>query len=649
MHPVLITLQDTGDDQAYHYDCRQRVTFGRSNDNTHQLSGQQVSRQHCYLEIQDGKPIFFDTSINGILVDNQRVNKQITLQNGARLQIGSHNFIFTIDIDSFDDEKTILENVEYKVDSDASNKKVNVLKVTVTGGGPVGLSFALILESLMGGRVAIKVYDGRWTQEGSRIVWKNKEQGNTQRQQIVTIQSEQYLKLPKIIQDRIFQEGCYSEMWPKGSDTIGENGPRNVRIAHIEDQLLEIANEKPERIQLIPTRFDPEKRPKNIEDQHVLAICEGSRSRTRESFKGKFGKADKSMYSLDGDHLQDVVLGLKVKSDLPDAMAVLLSVVQNRFLLNSLDGDGYLNIRLTDEEVKEVVGIDLNNLEFKNCIQSEPCVMERTGKPYEFSCTTHGTLFLPAILKGSVLWARILEGLKLFEVKEENLSAITIFRLDMVQRPRFTAQLYPHTKTTPGMFGFLLGDAANAIHFWHGRGLNSGIASAISLARCLKHKWRGKPYREADFLLHEALMSMLQYRHKSRAWQSMVATDSNGNLCAVKNMIKQGILEAENGTYNKNFDISELLSRLRQIRDRLKNRINELPDDDTLREHLTKLDGRTLRTLVSSGSWDTYSVSGEEVDIDLLLGNPDSLVLPVHNKCASIGRRAGPLKVINCV
>lgn len=643
MHPVPFTLQDTDDDQTHHYDRQQRVTFGRSKDNTHQLSGQQISRQHCYLEVQDGKPILFDTSINGVLVADQRVNKQITLQNGARLQIGSHHFIFTIDADSFDNEETILENVEYKIPSDANNKQANVLKVTVTGGGPVGLSFALILESLMGSRVAIKVYDGRWTQEGSRVVWKSKEQGNTRRQQIVTIQSGQYLKLPKVIQDRVFQEGCYSEMWPKGSDSIGEYGPRNVRIAHIEDRLLEIANEKPARIQLIPARFDPEKRPKDIEDQHVLGICEGSRSRTRESFKNKFGNADKSMYSLDGDHLQDVVLGLRVKSDLADTMAVLLSVAQNRFLLNSLAGEGYLNMRLTDEEVKEVVGIDLNNREFKNCIQSEPCVMERMDKPYEFGCTTHGTLFLPAILKGSALWARILEGLKLFEVKEENLSAITIFRLDMVQRPRFTAQLYPHTKTTQGMFGFLLGDAANAIHFWHGRGLNSGLASALSLARCLEYKWRGKAYREADFLLHEALMSMLQYRHKSRAWRSMVTTDCNGNLCAVKNMIKQGILEAENGTYNKDLDINELLSRLRQIRDRLKNRMNELPGDDALREHLTKLDGRTLRTLVVSGSWDTYSVSGEEVDIDLLFEDPDSSVLSEQSRRPFIGRGTSPL------
>ena len=65
-------------------------------------------------------------------------------------------------------------------------------------------------------------------------------------------------------------------------------------------------------------------------------------------------------------------------------------------------------------------------------------------------------------------------GLKLFGIKEENVSAMTAFRLAMVHRPRFTALLYPPTQSTSATFGFLLGDAANEIHFWPGRGLNSG-------------------------------------------------------------------------------------------------------------------------------------------------------------------------------
>ena len=62
----------------------------------------------------------------------------------------------------------------------------------------------------------------------------------------------------------------------------------------------------------------------------------------------------------------------------------------------------------------------------------------------------------------------------------------------MVQRPRFSVQLFPPHRHDAGTFGFLLGDAANAIHFWPGRGLNSGLASAISLARCLARRRDGR-------------------------------------------------------------------------------------------------------------------------------------------------------------
>lgn len=136
------------------------------------------------------------------------------------------------------------------------------------------------------------------------------------------------------------------------------------------------------------------------------------------------------------------MLGLRVKSGLSDPMSVLLTVAQNRFLLNSLRGEGFLNMRLTDEEAKEVVGIDPVRQVFEECIASRPCVMNRS-EDGDFLCDTHSTLFLPALLKGSALWKRAKEGLALFAVPESDLSAVTAFRLDMVQRPRFTARLHP--------------------------------------------------------------------------------------------------------------------------------------------------------------------------------------------------------------
>ncbi|WP_436843297.1 FHA domain-containing protein [Streptomyces narbonensis] len=589
--------------------------MGRNGDNSIVIVGGNVSRFHAEVRREGHGFVVYDSgSSNGTRVNGARVTSH-ELQPGDLIEIGTETFRF----EAADAMETILDLSVLRPLSPSAQATLAagpVLNVTVSGGGPVGLGFALLLEHLMGHRVAITVYDGRWTQDGAKVVWKNESQGNVRRQQVVTVQSRQYLNLPEEVQERLFRGDAFSEMWPVGPDSVRGYSPRNLRIAYIEDTLLELANEKPDRIRLVAAAFDPAEHQKAETKDHVLAICEGGRSRTREYFADKFGNADKSIYSLQGQHIQDVVLGLRVKSTLTDPMTVLLTVAQNRFLLNALRGEGFLNMRLTDAEAAEVVGIDPVRHVFEECIASRPCVMGRDGHG-DFQCSTHSTLFLPAMVRGSALWRRVLEGLALFGVAEKDLSAVTAFRLDMVQRPRFTTRLHSATSSSPGTYGFLLGDAANAIHFWPGRGLNSGLGSAISLARSLNGAWTGRPFRDADFARHEAAMSMLQYRHKSRAWNTMITTDEHGVSRPIKEKIAQSIEECEGKDLDRNADLDALMERLRSIRDRLTSRLPGMPDDPTLRNHLESLDSSTLRTLWESGAWDTLTVGGEEVDIDI--------------------------------
>lgn len=589
------------------------VTLGRGDTNDIVLSSRFASRVHAEVRREGGSFVLHDLdSDNGTWVNGARVSVQ-ALEPGDEIRI---------DEDIFRLESWESRTVVGRIDDVISGAAPDVLKVTVAGGGPVGLSLALLLEHLLGPRVAIRVYDRRWmrTSDG-RIEWSTPEKGNIRREQVVTLQSRQYLRLPPSVQERLFAPGAYSEMWPIGPDSVAGFGPRNVPIKYIEDQLLDLANDRPERITLVPDRFDAAESRDDLMDQHVLAICEGTRSRTREHFADRFGTPDTSMYEVDGEHVADMVLGLRVKSELPDPTAVLLTVTQNRFLLNSLRGEGFLNMRLSDQEAQEAVGIDMVKQVFTACIQSKPCVLERQPDG-GFMCETHRTFFLPALLKGSALWGRIQDGLRLFGVPEQQLRAVTGFRLDMVQRPRFTAQLYPTTPTTPGTFAFLLGDAGNAIHFWPGRGLNSGLASAISLARCLAGAWRGRPLRDADFIRHEAVMAMLQYRHKSRAWRQMVTIDPTGHPRTIKSQIAQGITEAEVGGCDRQADLGVLMERIRQTRARLDSRLPGLPDDAAVLAQLEPLSDATLHTLARSGAWDTANVGGEEVDIELLLPEP---------------------------
>ncbi|WP_413755446.1 FHA domain-containing protein [Streptomyces sp. MMBL 11-3] len=617
------------------------LRFGRKSDNDVIIVSTSASRLHAEIVVEDGAFVLHDrNSRNGTHVNDRRITRHV-LEHGDVIRIGDETFAF----ETQEALETVMDLSQLDMPR-APAADPGTLRVTVAGGGPVGLAFALMLEAALPGRVAVTVYEGRWVRSGSTVVWKDETHGNVRRQQVVTIQSRQYLALSEEMQAALFSDPAhYSEMWPIGPDSVDGKPPRNIRIAYVEDQLLALANTKA-AIRLVPKRFDAPEHEGRLAQEHVLVIGEGGRSRTREYYGDRFGAADASIYSLDGEHIQDVVLGLRVKSPLTDEMSVLLTVSQNRFLLNSLRGEGFLNMRLTRDEAKAVIGIDPVRQVFEECIAARPCVMSR-HEDNEFVCPTHGTLFLPALLRGSALWKRIQEGLKLFGVPEEDLSAITSFRLDMVQRPRFTAQLSRATATTPGTYGFLLGDAANAIHFWPGRGLNSGVASAVSLARSLSRAWRGKPLRDADFIRHEAAMSMLQYRHKSRAWNAMVTTDEQGVTRAIKDIIARSMEEAPAPAptaepEDARPDLEALLARMGEIRSRLAPRLPGMPTDEELREHLASLAPSTLRTLQESGAWDTLIVGGEEADIDLFYQSEAPVYVGRPTDPRAVGQDPGP-------
>ncbi|MEJ8641633.1 hypothetical protein WKI68_09460 [Streptomyces sp. MS1.HAVA.3] len=94
----------------------------------------------------------------------------------------------------------------------------------------------------------------------------------------MTVQSRQYLALPEEVLDALFDDaGAYSEMWPVGPDSVDGRPPRNIRIAHIEDRLLDLANRK-SSIRLVPKRFDVAEEQNRVTQEHVLVVAEGGRS-----------------------------------------------------------------------------------------------------------------------------------------------------------------------------------------------------------------------------------------------------------------------------------------------------------------------------------------------------------------------------------
>jgi 2-polyprenyl-6-methoxyphenol hydroxylase-like FAD-dependent oxidoreductase len=78
--------------------------------------------------------------------------------------------------------------------------------VVVSGGGPVGLTFSLNLAMMMCKKhVKIIIYEGRWFVDRDGLTrWRNKEQGNIRRDQVVTLQDHVIQQMPIYVQKGLF-------------------------------------------------------------------------------------------------------------------------------------------------------------------------------------------------------------------------------------------------------------------------------------------------------------------------------------------------------------------------------------------------------------------------------------------------------------
>jgi len=111
----------------------QPITFGRSDDNDVVLPSESASRAHAVLRQQDGAFILEDRgSSNGTWINGTRVNTPQQLYSGDEIMMGDQVFRFA----TSGSGSTLLM-------SPLANLSGERLRVLVTGGGPVGLSFCL--------------------------------------------------------------------------------------------------------------------------------------------------------------------------------------------------------------------------------------------------------------------------------------------------------------------------------------------------------------------------------------------------------------------------------------------------------------------------------------------------------------------------
>lgn len=548
----------------------------------------------------------------------------------------------------------------FTINSTTQNAKTtkSPTKICIVGGGPVALVTALSLLEY-GRKSDIKyqlyIFEKRWIvdvdENSSRVIrWKTEGDGNQRRRQVVTVQGDVWTTLlPSRVQNALFSQtstvdSC--EMWP------GRQGlfPRNIPIRNVEDVLLsEIQREITEfgsYIELAPSIFEESDLARIAPDAVVLA--DGGRRYTEEALytdpntgHSVFGQEHHFPEDNSGEKLIESVLGMYVENADPSKTAIgvseadgmALTVSQNRFLLNPLGQKrGFLNMWLTADEGREM-----------SQITEEVAAGGRT-QGAELNKLFRAALTDPAggMFGGSPLLERIRSGLRLYGIEYENVQAYTHFNLGPYkQRGNFVATI-PARTTEKGKrilrhALFTVGDAAFPINFRAGRGLNTGIKGAVSVARTLstwalniqKASDRGKAMREEHFLEHNVYMLGMQQREvQIRSLGMMQVRDPLSGQTETVITRMQNALDKPGSSSTRNimptkrkslcFRLAmQFLARVETNAKQMfsKGRLPEhiaVPNIDVLREQIMLLDNETLRVFVEGGMWNTNGTTAPD-------------------------------------
>ncbi|KAK1476428.1 hypothetical protein CABS01_15430 [Colletotrichum abscissum] len=469
------------------------------------------------------------------------------------------------------------------------------LKVMIIGGGPTGLASAIALAEKAGARVEVHLYEGRWIQQpGSSFV--SYPPGARRRDQVVTLQDT----VTDLMSDRTRQAvfgGNPERVWP---------GSSNLQIRKLEDGLLRRAQDSQFR-DLIFLHASQVRQDNLSEygDFHLMLGADGAGSWLRSAyFPGQEEEVGKS-YALG--------LAFDRPRGLPfsQPINIFLTMGQTRYLLNAsdFDGTGYLNMQLTETEWHQMVSVD-----------GHPCTFGRPSCLKVNDCLPHGfeenQVFAPSQQPDSPLWKAILDGLELYGFKQCELKNIVRIPI-VVRRINKAVEQVPQCDSTalrrPHGLVALAGDAAMTVHFWPGRGANSGMKAGIAWAdevtRALFHGQFVGLQTSSLGMYHDFLQKLQEREHGGR---SLPIVKQTGDPDMMAWLMRNARLIPHHVA------MEWLVGQMRRDGVRIQRRadwafeqVNNL--EPQLREILEKMDVVTIQEMAATFPWPTREMAGAEV------------------------------------
>lgn len=422
--------------------------------------------------------------------------------------------------------------------------------IIVSGGGPCGLITTILLLTY-NIPLNLLLYEKRIFKSNNKYFFKKENMGNIRRKQVITLQNNVLMDLPTDI-TKLINENCI-KMWP---DSI------NIQIALLEDLLLEyIQMHFPSKNLTI---FAEEFLINSNLINHFIFNCEGANSKINISLH-------QSKIKLNDEK----ALGIYFEQYLTDKERytnVIKTLSQTRYLANTSEKNGYLNVRVDDSELQEyLINHNWNSGYIKEIISS--------------CCTFFG-------------------------VEYRNVKKIDVIELstDYIQNPCIITQ--------NNLVIFCLGDSFMKVHFWPGRGLNSAIKCSVASTRrlywILEDEIKNLP---SHLAIYKSFCYDLIIREQHQ--RSLIITNQNSILESISNINKNIVMKREN--------INKLNIRMIEISNRLKNRkdwiYNKYIFNSLLNEDI-EINSWELALIVNTSEWQTKEMSQQEIFPEIICENP---------------------------
>ncbi|KAJ4302486.1 hypothetical protein N0V88_002631 [Collariella sp. IMI 366227] len=473
------------------------------------------------------------------------------------------------------------------------------LRVCIIGGGPTGLASAISIAEKGQGKVEVHVWERRWIVTETGTI--DYPPDARRRDQVVTLQDS----VTSLLSPRSFEalfEGYPERVWP---------GSANIQIRKVEDRLLSRC-QTDEFHGLIHLHAEGVTRRElaagSCGDFHVLLGTDGAASWVRKNyFRGYENERGRS-YAL------GLAFDRGEKAGLPwsQPLNIFLTLGQTRYLLNAsdYDGKGYLNMQLTEEEWNKMVSVDGQPIHFGR----PGCFRLPDGNiPEGFD---ESRVFAPSEDRGSPLWKSIEDGLKLFGFKESEVTNVVRIPI-VVQAVREGVQMLPledsRSVRRPHALVAVAGDAAMTVHFWPGRGLNSGIKAGIALGDEICHALRGGRFAGLQLgALEEYNDFIIKLQGREHDKRSIPILNQSGS----PEMLGWLLRKAQ--SVPEEVATEWLVGAMNQIAERLEQRddwtfAHESNIEAQIRIILRQLNSLTLREMAVSFPWPTREMAGAEV------------------------------------